>query len=69
VGTGALIVQKSTNGTDWENVDLSKYGKGLYTTDYFNNYAEKGDVFIYSPKGEEILKGVYLRVYYAYQLK
>jgi len=69
VGTGALIVQKSTNGTDWENVDLSKYGKGLYTTDYFNNYAEKGDVLIYSPKGEEILKGVYLRVYYAYQLK
>lgn len=69
IDTGALIIQKSSNGVNWENVDLGKYANGLYTTDFTNNYAGLGDVFIYSPDGQDVLSGVYIRILYAYKTK
>lgn len=69
VATGALIIQKSSNGTEWENIDQGRYAAGLYTTDFYNYYGDKGDVYIYSPDGNELLEGLYLRVIYAYELK
>ncbi len=69
VATGALVIQKSTDGNNWENVDLDKYANGLYTTDFYKNYGDKGDILIYTPNGEELVKGLYLKVIYAYELK
>ena len=69
VDTGAIIIQKSKDGIVWENEDLGRYANGLYTTDYENHYGYKGDILVYRPSGQEILKGVYIRVLYAYELK
>ena len=68
VGTGALLIQKSVNGQTWENVEAGAYAKGLCTTDYYSNYANRGDVLIYTPDGKEFLHGLYLRVVYAYEV-
>lgn len=69
VATGAFFIQKSFNGTDWEDVDSSKYAQGLYTTDFYTHYGDRGDVNIYTPGKTELNKGIYLRVGYAYRLK
>lgn len=69
IATGALVIQKSVDGKEWENIEHGKYAKGLYTTDFYNYYGNKGDVCIYTPDGNEILNGIYLRVIYAYKLK
>jgi len=69
IATGALIIQKSANGTEWENIDQGRYSNGLYTTDFYNHYGDKGDIYIYSPDGNELLNGLYLRVIFAYELK
>lgn len=70
MGMGALIIQTSSTGKDgeWENVDKERYASGLYTTDYANHYNRNESVFIYSPEGEDVLNGVYVRVIYAYQV-
>lgn len=70
MGTGALIIQTSSTGKDgeWENVDKEKYSSGLYTTDYANHYDRNEPVFIYSPDGDDVLNGVFVRVIYAYQV-
>ena len=68
VSSGALLIQKSTNGYKWEQLDRYKYNKGLYTNDYYNHYANKGDVLIYTPSGEEVMNGIYIKVSYAYEL-
>ena len=65
---GALLVQKSNNGTDWKRIDSKHYTDGLYTTDYGKYYAGKGERLIYTPEGTDILKGVYLKVTYAYNI-
>ncbi|MDI9243199.1 hypothetical protein [Fusibacillus kribbianus] len=69
VDSGALIIQTSTDGVTWENVDLGKYSTGIYTTDYEANYGHRGDVLIYTPDGKAILNGVYVKVIYAYEAK
>ena len=69
VDTGALVIQTSSDGINWNNEDMSRYADGLYTTDYENHYGDRGDVFIYAPNGEEVLNGLYVRVLYAYELK
>ncbi len=66
VESGALIVQTSTDGSNWNAVDKAKYTNGLYTTNYNKNYSNKGNVCIYTPDGEELLNGIYIRVIYAY---
>ncbi len=70
IGTGTLIIQTSATGKEgeWVNVDKSKYSSGLYTTDYGTNYAANEDVLIYTPDGDEILSGMYVRILYAYQV-
>ena len=69
VKTGALIIKKSKNGTDWENVEQGALAKGLSTTDYSKSYKDKGDKLIYTPDGTELINGLYLKVIFAYELK
>ena len=40
-----------------------------YTTDYYKHYCNRGDVLVYTPSGQDVINGVYLRVIYAYQMK
>ena len=68
VGTGALVVQTSQDGKNWEDASDGKYASGLYTTDFFTHYGNRGDVLIYTPDGNELLNGIYIRVVYAYQV-
>ena len=67
--SGALIVQTSKTGKadDWKNVDKEKYADGLTTTDYSANWRDKKDVCIYTPSGEDVKNGIYIRVIYAYK--
>ena len=67
VATGALILQKSANGTDWTLCDTGKYQNGVFTTDYENEYG-RGYVQFYTPSGEEVINGEYYRVSYAYEI-
>lgn len=66
VDSGALIVQTSSDGKTWKNIELNRYSNGLFTTDYEEHYGKQGDVLIYTPKGEDIKNGVYIRVLYAF---
>ncbi len=66
VASGALIIQTSSDGVNWTSVDKAKYTNGLYTTDYNKNYSSKGNVCIYTPDGQELIKGLYVRVLYVY---
>jgi hypothetical protein len=68
VQTGALLIQKSSDGESWENVEEGAYANGLYTDDFYNYYGNKGDVLIYTPNGDDVLNGIYLKVYYAYEV-
>lgn len=74
VGTGALIVQESSDGKHWNKPDTGKYTEcaykdGLFIKDYCTNWGGQGDVMIYTPSGEAVKKGVYLRVLFAYEIK
>lgn len=67
IGKGALIIQTSSDGINWVNVENGRYANGLYTTDYGTYYASGDNVFIYSPEGNAVIHGVFIRVFYAYQ--
>ena len=67
VGKGVLIIQHSTDGQHWSDVDAGRYANGLYTTDFATHYRANENILIYTPDGNMILKGLYLRVYYAYE--
>ncbi|MCH5256166.1 MAG: hypothetical protein J1D87_02690 [Lachnospiraceae bacterium] len=69
IDSGTLVIQTSKDGKTWENIDSGKYSKGLYTTDFTNNYAGLGDIYIYSPDGNDVLSGMYIRILYAYKTK
>lgn len=69
VNSGALIIQKSIDGNEWTVIDSDKYSNGLYTTDYYKHYSNRGDVLVYTPSGQDVINGVFLRVIYAYQMK
>lgn len=66
IETGAIIVQTSADGKNWTNQENLGYEYGLYNTDFENYYGAGRDVLIYTPSGQDIIKGVYLRVIYAY---
>lgn len=68
VGKGALIVQTSTDGKKWKNVEKKSYSNGLYTTDYASHYNAEELIEVYTPSGKDIIKGVHVRVYFAYQV-
>ncbi len=69
VGTGAIIIQKSSNGKDWTRIDAGKYSNGLYTTDFEANYGTTGKILVYTPDGNDVINGTYYRVLYAYEVK
>lgn len=69
VNTGALIIQKSSNGSDWEKIDQASYADGLSTTDFSKYYANNGDILIYTPDGHELINGLYLKISFAYALE
>lgn len=67
VKSGAVIVQHSMDGTNWSNVNLGQYTDGLYSTD-FASYFDKNDrILLYTPSGSMVLKGMYIRVIFAYE--
>ena len=65
VGKGALIVQRSMDGTNWYTIDDDRYAGGLYTTDYGTHYKNRENILIYTPDGASVLNGIYIRVFYA----
>lgn len=67
IETGALLIQKSYDGTEWVKIDDHQYKSGLNTTDYYTNYSSLGDVHVYTPDGNDLTKGVYLKISYAYK--
>lgn len=67
IETGALVIQKSYDGVEWTDIDDGAYASGLFTTDFYSNYSDNGDVLIYTPAGTDLLNGIYLRVLYAYK--
>ena len=67
VDSGALILQKSTDGSSWEFCQEGLYNDGVFTTDYFDNFGE-GDNIIYTPLGSDIISGCYYKITYAYEL-
>ena len=67
IGTGALIIQTSIDGKTWKNVDKGRYANGLYTTDYAAHYGKAENVLIYTPPGQDVIKGIRIRVLFAYQ--
>ncbi len=68
VGHGALIIQTSVDGQNWNTIDKGRYNQGLYTTDYAYHYGTAENVPIYTPSGYEVIRGVYIRVLFAYQV-
>ena len=68
VGSGAFIIQTSKDGINWEDADKDKYAKGLYTTDFCNNYASESDILLYMPSGHDIINGIYIRIMFAYEV-
>ena len=69
VGTGAVVIQKSTDGYKWEFCADGAYENGIFTTDYENVFGAEGETCIYVPKGEDINKGYLYRVLYAYEAR
>lgn len=67
VNSGAIIVQTSTDGKNWSDENMAKYTNGLYTTDFYKNYGISETV-IYRPDGEDVGRGLYIRVSYAYEI-
>lgn len=69
IDSGALIIQTSLDGRNWKNENAARYTTGLYgTTDFENHYGDKGDVIIYTPAGKDILRGIYVRILYAFEV-
>ena len=69
IGKGALIVQTSSTGYVWRNVEKGRYKSGLYTTDYASHYKKDEPVLIYTPSGQDVVNGIHIRVLFAYQIK
>lgn len=67
IGTGALIVQKSFDGEKYTQSELEKFSNGVYTTDYLKNFSNENKC-IFTPKGDDLKKGVYLSVNFYYEI-
>ena len=65
--SGGLIIQTSNDGVTWSNENKGKYTNGLYTTDYYTHY-ETTEQIIYTPSGNDLSKGLFIRVLYAYEI-
>ena len=67
IESGALVVQTSYDGVSWSDENKAKYSEGLYTTNYYVHY-KTNETTIYYPSGEDISKGIFVRVLYAYEI-
>lgn len=67
IGTGAIVIQTSTDGITWTNADKNKYSNGLYTTDVLKNY--HGTTQTYTLDGQLIKQGVYVSVSFLYEVR
>ncbi len=67
VDSGALVIQTSFDGLTWSNENKAQYADGLYTTDYYTHYGVN-ETTIFTPSGDDIRKGIYIRVLYAYEI-
>ncbi len=67
IKTGALVVQKSYNGTKYIGDEESgKLSNGYYTTNYLSAFGGQ-DKIIYTPSGEDLKRGVYISVNFYYE--
>lgn len=67
IDSGTIIVQTSYDGKNWANDNKAKYSNGLYTTDYYTHHGANTKT-IYIPDGDDVARGVYVRVLYAYEV-
>ncbi len=67
--SGALIIETSSDGNNWKNANNGRYVSGLYTTDFDKHYGGMGDIPIYLPSGDDVNKGLFVRVLYAYEIE
>lgn len=82
VGKGAVIVQKfvpsdsktyPTTSSDWTRLNQfsNKETDGIHTVNFFNEFdpsSNKTPINLYTPKGEDLKTGVYIKVTIAYEL-
>ncbi len=69
VGKGALILQTSSDGKNWTDVDKGRYAKGLYTTDFATHFDSLDSVLLYTPDGKDVSNGLFIRIVYAFEVK
>ena len=78
VHTGALLVSKSTTGEkgsyQWDNPYNNGVTTSYHTVDFVEHYKPSmysGDNFltIYTPSGQDLVKGIFVKVMFAYELK
>jgi len=67
VDSGALVIQTSYDGVTWSTDNKAAYTNGLFTTNYYAYYQTSKQI-IYIPSGNDISKGIYIRVIYAYEV-
>ena len=67
IKTGAVIVQTSRDGEIWVNQDQLGYADVLSNTDFEANYGQLRDVLLYTPDGNDVIQGIYIRVAYCYR--
>lgn len=83
VGQGALVVQKfvpsqdkeyPTSESDWNILNQFNLQEtfGYHTVDFFNKFSPEDNqtpISVYQPKGDDLKKGVYVKITVAYEVK
>jgi hypothetical protein len=76
INSGALVIQKSYDGVNWtwDNDATGRTQTNYHTTDFIKEFKPEtynGDNKrqIYQPSGADIMRGVYIRVFFAYGIK
>lgn len=68
IESGCLIIKKRANESDsWQFANSGIYSGGLFTTDYENQFGYT-NTLIYTPSGEDILKGTYYQFIYVFKV-
>ncbi|WP_026528266.1 InlB B-repeat-containing protein [Butyrivibrio sp. VCD2006] len=71
VGAGTLIIQESSDGKpkSWNTVKNNEYPNRIKPIGYGDYYAGLGDILVYHLSGDDLIKGKYIRILYAYKVK
>lgn len=69
IGKGAVLVQTSEDGKNWKHADKAGYADGFENTDVIKNYGIDKDFMLYTPAGDAVQRGVYIRILFAYQIR